>query len=151
MAEVETKSRVTILNQQLLYRGTRNLFKKKVKFEKMLLQVNVCIKLLINLWEVSVYSMEIVLFQLETKSVLNAQLDLQSIEFLCFFVSQLTGLEDEHFRRLIDVEKHVKLIDEVLELVCRDFEKLKQVYKKKFRITMHEYFVILVWTNTRSL
>lgn len=37
MAEVETKSRVTILNQQLLYRGTRNLFQKKVKFEKMLL------------------------------------------------------------------------------------------------------------------
>jgi hypothetical protein len=39
----------------------------------------------------------------------------------------LTGTEDEHFRRLLDIEKDVKLIDDVLELVCSDFENLKQV------------------------
>lgn len=37
------------------------------------------------------------------------------------------GTEDDNFRRLLDIEKDVKLIDDVLELVCRDFESLKQV------------------------
>jgi hypothetical protein len=39
----------------------------------------------------------------------------------------LYGTEDEHFRRLLSIEKDVKLIDDVLELVCQDFERLKEV------------------------
>ncbi|UJR10134.1 hypothetical protein I4U23_014353 [Adineta vaga] len=39
---------------------------------------------------------------------------------------KLSGKEDDNFRRLLSVEKDVKLIDDVLELVCRDFENIKQ-------------------------
>ncbi|CAF1216626.1 unnamed protein product [Adineta steineri] len=39
---------------------------------------------------------------------------------------KLSGPEDDHFRRLLSIEKDVKLIDDVLELLCRDFENIKQ-------------------------
>ncbi|CAF3113522.1 unnamed protein product [Rotaria sp. Silwood2] len=39
---------------------------------------------------------------------------------------KLPDQEDRHFQRLLGIEKDVKLIDDVLELVCRDFEKIKQ-------------------------
>ncbi|CAF0970952.1 unnamed protein product [Rotaria sp. Silwood1] len=39
---------------------------------------------------------------------------------------KLPDKEDRHFQRLLSIEKDVKLIDDVLELVCRDFENIKQ-------------------------
>lgn len=39
----------------------------------------------------------------------------------------MSGIEDEHFRRFLSFEKDVKLIDDVVELVCRDFDRIRQV------------------------
>ncbi|CAF0739243.1 unnamed protein product [Didymodactylos carnosus] len=38
---------------------------------------------------------------------------------------KLKGAEDTHYGRLLSIEKDVQLIDDVLELICRDFEKIK--------------------------
>lgn len=69
-------------------------------------------------------------------------------KFFCLF--QLPEKEDANFQRLLSIEKDVKLIDDVLELVCRDFENIKNVkkilklkislliIKNPFRVINHE-------------
>ncbi|CAF2973982.1 unnamed protein product [Rotaria socialis] len=46
---------------------------------------------------------------------------------------KLAEEEDGHFQRLLTIEKDVKLIDDVLELVCRDFENIKQSQQPRSR------------------
>ncbi|CAF2507059.1 unnamed protein product [Rotaria sp. Silwood2] len=87
MEEVEKKARVTMMNQQLLYRGQRLHMTPDEP--------------------------------LETFGLFNGNR-------IILVGEKLTGIEDEHFRRLLSIEKDVKVINDVIELVCRDFENLKQ-------------------------
>lgn len=66
-------------------------------------------------------------------------IDLITLDYV-FFPIKLSGKEDDHFRRLLSTEKDVKLIDDVLELVCRDFEHIKEVRKIKLCFYIWFYF-----------
>ncbi|CAF3888873.1 unnamed protein product [Rotaria sordida] len=94
MEEVEKKARVTMMNQQLLYRGQRLHMTPDEP--------------------------------LENFGLFNGNR-------IILVGEKLTGIEDEHFRRLLSVEKDVKVINDVIELVCRDFENLKQSQQSRDR------------------
>ncbi|CAF1206135.1 unnamed protein product [Rotaria sordida] len=53
--------------------------------------------------------------------------------------------EDSHFQRLLSIEKDIKLIDDVLELVCRDFENIKQSQQSRNKC---EHFLYDLQTRT---
>lgn len=61
---------------------------------------------------------------------------------------QLTGKEDDDFRRLLGIEKDVKLIDDVLELVCRDFENIKHV--RRYLNTIEQFNRVYQGQQTRN-
>jgi hypothetical protein len=66
----------------------------------------------------------------------------------------LIGTEDEHFRRLLEIEKDVKLIDDVLELICRDFDRIQQVDENSFVLVSRQitsFVHCLEWTTTKQL
>lgn len=66
----------------------------------------------------------------------------------------MSGTEDDHFRRLLGIEKDIKLIDDVLELICRDFENIKRVTKTKkkfFYLIKKENDIIFFSLNNQEI
>ncbi|CAF1034832.1 unnamed protein product [Rotaria magnacalcarata] len=96
MQEIENKARVPIMNQQLLYRGTR-LHQTPDK-------------------------------PLEGFGLFNGNR-------IILVGEKLAGLEDEHFRRLLSIEKNAEIINDVIGVVCRDFENLKKSQQPRNQCT----------------
>lgn len=94
--------------------------------------------------------MEIVLFSSVKRCVDYLE---KPIEFVPIRNSplQLSGEEDEHFRRFLAVEKDVKLIDDVLELVCRDFDNIQQVAHADLQCCSSTLLTFLERTSPREL
>ena len=94
--------------------------------------------------------MEIVSFSSVKRSVVYLEKPIESIPMRESLL-QLSGEEDEHFRRFLTVEKDVKLIDDVLELVCRDFDNIQQVAHADLRCCTSTLLNFLEWTSPREL